>query len=63
MDKRYIVSMQTHVDAAEEDLKQLATIVEKTGKLDRLLQKSTERALQTTIEACIGIAKHWLNWV
>ena len=61
MDERYIASMQAHMREAKFDLEQLAEIVNQNGFLDRLLQKSAERVLQTTIEACIGIAKHWVK--
>ena len=63
MDDRYQRAMQEHLSEARLDLENLAVIIDKEGKFDRLLMKSAERVLQTTIEACIGIAKHWAKKV
>lgn len=61
MDERYILAMQQYMQEARVDLDKLAALLEKDGSLDRLLLKSAERVLQTTIGACIGIAKHWVK--
>lgn len=58
MDITYIESMRSHIAQLESELDGLTEIATKQA-LNRYEYRATERTLQITIEACIGIAKHW----
>jgi len=57
---RYVDAIQQHVNESVEDLDTLYNILtERTWT--RIERKGAERLLQTLVEACIGISKHWLK--
>jgi uncharacterized protein YutE (UPF0331/DUF86 family) len=58
MDNTYIDSMRAHLTQLESELNGLSTIV-KARSLGQYEYRAAEHTLQITIEACIGIAKHW----
>jgi len=56
----YVDAIQQHVNESVEDLDTLYNILtERTWT--RVERKGAERLLQTLVEACIGISKHWLK--
>ena len=56
----YIAAIQQHVDETIEDLDSLYEILQHRA-WTRLERKGAERLLQTLVEACIGVSKHWLK--
>lgn len=58
MDNTYIESMTAHLNQLEKELEGLSKIVQERS-LGQYEYRAAERTLQITIEACIGIAKHW----
>jgi uncharacterized protein YutE (UPF0331/DUF86 family) len=57
----YLLAIKQHKDECLEDLEQFADIA-KQRSFSRMERRSAERALQVLIEACIGVAKHWLRF-
>ena len=49
-----------HINESCQDLEELNLILQ-TRNWTRLERKGAERLIQTLVEACIGIAKHWLK--
>jgi uncharacterized protein YutE (UPF0331/DUF86 family) len=60
MFKNYLGTIEQHCAECLEDLESLSQIA-KTSVLNRLERRAAERSLQVLIEACIGMAKHWLK--
>ena len=56
----YVDAIQQHVQESVEDLDTLHDIL-KQRTWTRVERKGAERLLQTLVEACIGVAKHWLK--
>ncbi|NOQ65144.1 MAG: DUF86 domain-containing protein [Methyloprofundus sp.] len=56
----YVDAIQQHVNESVEDLDTLHNIL-KQRSWTRIERKGAERLLQTLVEACIGISKHWLK--
>lgn len=56
----YVDAIQQHVNESTEDLDTLYAIL-KERSWTRVERKGAERLLQTLVEACIGISKHWLK--
>ena len=56
----YIDAIQQHVNESTEDLETLHAIL-KQRTWTRVERKGAERLLQTLVEACIGVSKHWLK--
>ncbi len=56
----YIDAIQQHVNESTEDLETLHVIL-KQRAWTRVERKGAERLLQTLVEACIGVSKHWLK--
>ena len=56
----YVDAIQQHVNESVEDLDTLYDIL-KQRSWTRVERKGAERLLQTLVEACIGISKHWLK--
>lgn len=56
----YIDAIQQHVNESVEDLETLYDIL-KQRSWTRVERKGAERLLQTLVEACIGISRHWLK--
>jgi len=56
----YIDAIQQHVNESVEDLDTLHELL-KQRAWTRVERKGAERLLQTLVEACIGISKHWLK--
>jgi len=56
----YVDAIQQHVNESTEDLETLYAIL-KERSWTRVERKGAERLLQTLVEACIGISKHWLK--
>ena len=54
----YSSSMQEHIQQLVSQLDQLASIERSLNQFESL---ASERLLQVLIEACIGIAKHWVK--
>lgn len=61
MDKFYAVAMQTQLAELEEELQEIATIIQQQGYANTIVYRAAERNLQLLIEACIGIAKQTLK--
>jgi len=59
MDNTYLFSMQEHLAKLKGELKGLNDII-KQRDLTQYEYQASERTLQVLIEACIGIAKHWV---
>lgn len=59
MDNTYIFSMREHLAELKMDLSGLSGI-QQQRELNRYEYRAAERTLQVLIEACIGIAKHWV---
>lgn len=60
MFKEYLIAIEQHCFECVEDLNLLSEIVQ-TRAFNRLEKRAAERSLQVLIEACIGVAKHWLK--
>ncbi len=58
MDNMYINSMRINTERYKAELVELHSILQ-TRNLSNLEYRAAERSLQVSIEACIGIAKHW----
>ncbi len=58
MDNVYLESMQAHIGNLEAELVELTEILH-IRQLNRFEYRAAERTLQISIEASIGIAKHW----
>jgi len=56
----YVDAIQQYVNESTEDLETLYAIL-KERSWTRVERKGAERLLQTLVEACIGISKHWLK--
>ena len=56
----YIDAIQQHVNESTEDLETLHVIL-KQRTWTRVERKGAERLLQTLVEACIVVSKHWLK--
>jgi len=56
----YVDAIQQHVNESVEDLETLTDIL-KQRAWTRVERKGAERLLQTLVEACIGVSKHWLK--
>ncbi len=56
----YKDAIQQHINESCQDLEELNRILQ-TRNWSRLERKGAERLIQTLVEACIGIAKHWLK--
>jgi len=56
----YVDAIQQHVNESVEDLETIHDLL-KERAWTRIERKGAERLLQTLVEACIGIAKHWLK--
>ena len=54
----YSSSMQEHIQQLVSQLDQLASIERPLNQFESL---ASERLLQVLIEACIGVAKHWVK--
>lgn len=59
MDNTYLFSMQENLAELKSELQGLSDII-KQRDLSRYEYRASERTLQVLIEACIGIAKHWV---
>lgn len=58
--KTYIEAMRKHMQQYRSELNDLYEILSGDG-LDQFQYRAAERSLQITIEACIGISKHWVK--
>ncbi|MBL4744614.1 MAG: DUF86 domain-containing protein [Cycloclasticus sp.] len=56
----YVDAIKQHVNESVEDLDTLHDIL-KQRSWTRVERKGAERLLQTLVEACIGVSKHWLK--
>jgi uncharacterized protein YutE (UPF0331/DUF86 family) len=56
----YVEAIQQHVNESVEDLETLHIILQERT-WTRIERKGAERLLQTLVEACIGLSKHWLK--
>lgn len=56
----YVEAIQQHVNEAVEDLESIYAILQERS-WTRVERKGAERLIQTLVEACIGISKHWLK--
>jgi len=56
----YVDAIQQHINETIEDLDTLHALL-KQRTWTRIERKGAERLLQTLVEACIGVAKHWLK--
>jgi len=56
----YVDAIQQHVNESVEDLDTLYALL-KQRSWTRVERKGAERLLQTLVEACIGVSKHWLK--
>jgi len=56
----YVDAVVQHVNESVEDLESLHLVLQQRS-WTRIERKGAERLLQTLVEACIGIAKHWLK--
>ena len=56
----YVEAIQQHVNESIEDLETIYTILQERS-WTRVERKGAERLIQTLVEACIGISKHWLK--
>lgn len=60
MANAYILAMEAHLKECRVDLERLHEIFTESQP-SRFEMKVAERTLQVLIEACIGIAKHWVK--
>lgn len=58
MDNMYINSMKINTERYKQELDEIQSILN-IRNLSNLEYRAAERSLQVSIEACIGIAKHW----
>jgi len=58
--EHYLVAIEQHRRECLEDLNSLSSIALQRP-FNRIERRAAERALQVLIEACIGLAKHWLK--
>lgn len=58
MSSAYVSSMQEHIQHLVHQLDQLASLKRSLNQFESL---AAERLLQVLIEACIGVAKHWVK--
>ena len=56
----YVDAIQQHVNETIEDLDTLYSIL-KERSWTRVERKGAERLIQTLVEACIGLSRHWLK--
>ena len=56
----YVEAIQQHVNESVEDLETIYNILQERS-WTRVERKGAERLLQTLVEACIGLSKHWLK--
>jgi len=56
----YVEAIQQHVNESVEDLESIYIILQERS-WTRVERKGAERLLQTLVEACIGVSKHWLK--
>jgi len=59
MDNTYLFSMQENLCKLKSELQGLNDII-KQRDLTQYEYRASERTLQVLIEACIGVAKHWV---
>lgn len=57
-DNAYITSLRLSLNRYQAELFELKLILSQRS-LSNLEYRAAERTLQVSIEACIGIAKHW----
>ena len=60
--REYLIAIEQHRRECLEDLNELTNIAV-LRPFNRIERRAAERALQVLIEACIGVAKHWLKAV
>ena len=60
MSQDYLIAIKQHCAECLDDLNELSNTA-KTQVLNRMERRAAERSLQVLIEACIGLAKRWLN--
>jgi len=56
----YKDAIQQHINESVEDLENIYDILQQRS-WTRIERKGAERLLQTLVEACIGLSKHWLK--
>jgi len=56
----YKDAIQQHINESIEDLEDIYDILQQRS-WTRIERKGAERLLQTLVEACIGLSKHWLK--
>jgi len=56
----YKDAIQQHINESIEDLDDIYAILQQRS-WTRIERKGAERLLQTLVEACIGLSKHWLK--
>lgn len=56
----YVDAIQQHINESVEDLESIYDILQNRS-WTRVERKGAERLLQTLVEACIGVSKHWLK--
>lgn len=59
MDNTYLFSMREHLNELKNELQGLSELIQQRN-LSQYEYRASERTLQVLIEACIGIAKHWI---
>jgi uncharacterized protein YutE (UPF0331/DUF86 family) len=57
-DNAYITSLRLSLSRYQAEIEELRTLLSQRS-LSNLEYRACERTLQVSIEACIGIAKHW----
>ena len=55
-----VEAIQQHINESVEDLETIYSILQERS-WTRVERKGAERLLQTLVEACIGVSKHWLK--
>jgi uncharacterized protein YutE (UPF0331/DUF86 family) len=60
MPNAYVEAIQQHVNESVEGLETIYLILQERS-WTRVERKGAERVIQTLVEACIGISKHWLK--
>lgn len=56
----YVEAIEQHINESVEDLETIYLILQER-RWTRIERKGAERLLQTLVEACIGLSKHWLK--
>ncbi|WP_116472395.1 type VII toxin-antitoxin system HepT family RNase toxin [Zobellella maritima] len=56
----YLLALAEHISQCELDITELKQRL-RQAPWSRFEQKAAERTLQVLIEACIGVAKHWVK--